>query len=270
MDRDDVCILVNSTPAYFYMLPLHFAMLRRYAPSCKWKFYLATEVPDDPVCLQVAKEYHVAILGIPKEKSGFLESRMVALHYLQDFYNYVLPLQEDFLLEHAMDGEAIASVLKFMDEDPTIVSARLMPCPGPSSDDVTLSHLPQWKLLDEHFDNFGFCFQATLWRTNACHDWFKVICTYLEETAPKLTTDPKQRKFIEITANIAENADGQRKFWAWSREQENKHIAWTRRGPWPNAVYLSPFPYRPTAIVKGKLEQWAKDLAKREGFSLGS
>ena len=36
----------------------------------------------------------------------------------------------------------------------------------------------------------------------------------------------------------------------------------------PNGVYFSPWPYRPTAVVKGDLQQWAKDLIRREGFIL--
>ena len=43
MDRTDVAILVNSTPAYYYILPLFFTMLRRYAPDLEWPVYLATE-----------------------------------------------------------------------------------------------------------------------------------------------------------------------------------------------------------------------------------
>jgi hypothetical protein len=33
-------------------------------------------------------------------------------------------------------------------------------------------------------------------------------------------------------------------------------------------VYLSPWPYRPTAIVQGRLEPWAAELGKREGVPL--
>jgi hypothetical protein len=31
---------------------------------------------------------------------------------------------------------------------------------------------------------------------------------------------------------------------------------------------LCPWPYRPTAIVKGRLEPWAEELGRREGFNL--
>jgi hypothetical protein len=33
-------------------------------------------------------------------------------------------------------------------------------------------------------------------------------------------------------------------------------------------VYLSPWPYRPTAIVHGRLEPWAAELGLREGVPL--
>jgi hypothetical protein len=49
MDRTDVAILVNSTPTYYYILPLFFTMLRRYAPDLQWPIYLATEELDHEV-----------------------------------------------------------------------------------------------------------------------------------------------------------------------------------------------------------------------------
>jgi hypothetical protein len=68
--------------------------------------------------------------------------------------------------------------------------------------------------------------------------------------------------------NFAENADGQRFFWKFSHARGDVHLAWVRAGPWSNAVYLSPWPYRPTAIVQGKLEPWAAELGKREGVEI--
>jgi hypothetical protein len=84
--------------------------------------------------------------------------------------------------------------------------------------------------------------------------------------APKEVSSDIHRTQIEIRGNIAENSIGQGEFWKWSVIQKYVHIAWIRKGSWSNAVYLSPFPYRPTAIVKGKFEPWAQELAKREGF----
>jgi hypothetical protein len=44
------------------------------------------------------------------------------------------------------------------------------------------------------------------------------------------------------------------------------HLAYKRLGKWSNAVYLCPWPYRPTAIVRGKVEPFAEELFKREGI----
>lgn len=268
MERQDVCILVNSTPKYFFLVPFHVALLRRYAPTCQWPIYFATEVPEDPLCKELVTTYGVRILPIPASRAGFLDSRCVALEQLRDTYTYCLPLQEDFLLEQPMNDLELAHLLIVMDADPRIASARLMPCPGPDPRDAAHPALGNWKVLSPSHDSMGFVFQATLWRTYACHEWYQTIVNELERIAPIGTTDPKQRKYLEITANLAENAQGQAKFWAWSRKHEHTHIAWVRRGPWPNAVYLSPFPYRPTAVVRGKLEEWAIEFGRREGFPL--
>jgi len=266
MDRTDVVLLVNSTPKYYYILPFFFAMLRRYAPTLQWKVVLATEFPNDSMCVRVKKDYDVELLEIPQESAGFLDSRLAALKRLAPSYNYCLPLQDDFILEMPMDAAAFEKLFNIFANNPPIMSARLMPCPPPQTPD--LSEFPGWKYITLH-DEYKFVFQATLWRTDACLKWYERICAVLEKLAPKATTSPSQRNFKEIRENIAENSVGQAEFWRWSLEMGSKHIGWIRAGPdRPNAVYISPFPYRPTAIVRGHLEDWAIELAKRERLPL--
>jgi hypothetical protein len=262
MDRTDVAVLVNSTPAYYYILPFFFGMLRRYAPNLKWAVFLATEVPNDPMCIRMRDEHGVQLLTIPTSDAGFLESRRAALEQLGK-YKYCFPLQDDFILEAAMDADAITAVLDMLDFNMNFVSARLMPCPGPIASDPDVA--PGWKLLTRA-DPYGFVFQATLWKTEACLKWYMHICNALEAAAPKAFTEPGLRRQIEISQNIAENSQGQSEFWGLTERARWQHIAWVRKGPQPNAVYLSPFPCRPTAIVRGYFEEWAKELARREGF----
>jgi hypothetical protein len=264
---DGVAYLVNSTPSCYYMLPLHFALVRRYAPFMKHLF-LATEVPEHPVCAAVAAEYGVELIPLKLRDAGFLESRLAALWTLLDRFKYVLPAQEDFLLDRPASQEAMEEALTAIkNTNEHIVSARLMPCPGPKGE--TFESYPRWAFLSDK-DEYGFTFQATLWSTKACYSWYHTLCRELEEAHPYATTSPDQRRHIEIRANFAENPDGQRLFWRlFSQNRYNGiHIAWRRAGPWPNAVYLSPWPYRPTAIVQGRLEPWAVELGKREGIVL--
>ena len=262
MDNTRCAILVNSTPAYFYILPLFFKLLRRYAPGLRWDVILATEVPDHSICKQVERDSAVKIVVIPEESKGFLESRLAALKQIALDYDYCLPLQDDFLLEMPMDLGAFANIIAYMDTHMSVVSARCMPCPGPSEDSEYA--LPGWKTITKKTDPFGFTFQATLWKIRPLLAWYGRICG-------KLTLlPPEKRKTVELRENIAENAIGQEEFWTWSDEKDYEHVAYERAGPWPNAVYLSPLPYRPTAIVRGRLEQWAQELAKREGITCGT
>jgi hypothetical protein len=147
-----------------------------------------------------------------------------------------------------------------MDEDDEVVSARLMPCPGPKGSKPY--RVPNWNYLEATTDAYGFSFQATLWKTHACYEWYNQICARLYTKIKP----GEQQTSIEISENLAENAEGQALFWSASHKMGYKHVAWVRKGNWPNAVYLSPFPYRPTAIVRGSLERWAKELMAREGF----
>ena len=262
--------LVNSTPKYYAMLPLHFALLQRYGGlSQVMDLVLATEAPEHPICQRVAKEYGVRLLPLRAEDSGFLDSRAAALTALEaeGKYEFVLPVQEDFLVDRLppllrMDGPGHAP-FEYLAKRHAVASVRLMPSPGPKKQQ---SEMLAWWDLEEGHDTYGFTFQATLWRLDACASWYRYICAELEKAHPRATTDPKRRIAVEVSVNFAENADGQRFFWKWSREGGWRHKAWVRGGPWSNAVYLCPWPYRPTAIVRGRLEPWARELAEREGF----
>lgn len=266
--RSRMVILLNSTPKYYYLLPLHLEMLYRYGSVLQVPdVVFATEVPDHPICKKIEESYSgVKLLRLDAADAGFLDSRAAALRALRATgeYDYVLPLQEDFLLDRRPNWEAIdQAVLPALDRG--YASVRLMPCPGPQKKQ---SEMAAWWELDQSADTYGFTFQATVWRLDACADFYTAMCERLEKVAPRGATPPAQRIQLEVRANFAENADGQRFFWEFFAARGQRHLAWRRAGPWPNAVYLCPWPYRPTAIVRGQLEDWARDLAKREGVPL--
>jgi len=266
MDR--VAYLVNSTPAYYYLLPLHFTLVRRYAPFME-NLFLATEVPEHPICLQVAKDHGVTLIPLDQADAGFLASRAAALTQLclSGRFLHVIPVQEDFLVDRVPDFGALVEGLMILEEaQGFIASARLMPCPGPKG--ARMPSRPLWAGITSLTDEYGFTFQATLWSLDACCMWYQALVKKLEEEWPVAMTSPEQRRNIEIRGNFAENAEGQKFFWKFFKERRQVHIGWGRAGPWSNAVYLSPWPYRPTAIVQGQLESWASELGKREGAPL--
>jgi hypothetical protein len=265
---DKVAYLVNSTPKYFYLLPLHFQLIRRYAPTLPFDLFLATEVPEHPICRRVGDEFGVTIIPLKEGEAGFLDSRKAALQWLigQGEHHYVLPMQEDFLLDRAPDFPALRAAVQLLaDSSGEIASVRLMPCPGPLG--PILAH-NAFATIRPETDNYGFVFQATLWRLDACFAWYEALCAKLEAEWPRATTKPEKRIMIEVRFNFAENLEGQKFFWKFFGGRRQRHVGWRREGPWRNAVYLSPWPYRPTAIVQGKLEAFAAELAEREGFSL--
>lgn len=265
MDRVDVAYLLNSTPKYFYLLPLHMALLRRYAEGLKWPVYLATEEPDDPVCDLLRRDYDVKILPLAFEERGFLESRAAAIRLLPSEIRYVLPMQEDFLLEREANRTAIKDSIGQMDSAPTIGSMRWMPCPGPVGPKGPVSGgSGQWAQITQN-DTFRFTFQATIWRREILQEWFTRLVTQFTVDYPG-DIPFKERMALQIRSNYAENARGQEYFMKWLSGFE--HLAWVRAHKAPNAVFISPWPYRPTAVTNGRLEAWAVELAKREGFPL--
>lgn len=272
MDRTDIAYLINSTPKYFYLLPLHMALLRRYAEGLKWPVYLATEDPDDPICDLLRRKYDVKILELSLEDSGFLESRAAAIRLLPPEIRYVLPMQEDFLLERDVRRSAIEESIEKMDSFTGIASMRWMPCPGPVVGDRCpgpvgpTGAVGQWAPITEQ-DTFRFTYQATLWRREVIQEWFTRLLQQFEVDYPE-EMPFKERMALQIRSNYAENTRGQNYFTSWLGHMV--HLAWIRVHKAPNAVYLSPWPYRPTAVTNGRLEPWAIELAKREGFPLNT
>lgn len=269
MSSGSIAYLINTTPKYFYLLPLHMGLIKRYAESLHLKIYLATEEPDHPICRKLVAEGALQILPLSAEDSGFLQSRASAIAALPSEIKYVLPMQEDFLLEREPNYAAIEQSLAILEEDPSVKSIRWMPCPGPAAADALYEGYASYKVLSAEYDEYCFSFQATLWRRDTIQEWYERLCGQFQRDYPGPLT-PQERLTAEIRANYAENTRGQGYFETWMMGPELKHLAWTRAHRFPNAVYMSPWPYRPTAVVGGRLEPWAIELGKREGWPLTS
>jgi hypothetical protein len=258
MDRTDIAYLLNSTPKYYYLLELHVALIRRYAPKCKWPIYFATEEPENPVC-KILKDYSVTVIALERENSSFISSRKRALELLPDSIKYVLPMQEDFLLERSVDTNTIYESVNILDKESDIISIRYMPCPGPN--EINSNYSRVWKYIKN--DTYLFTFQATLWRRNECLQYYTAI---KNEVDSRRFSSEEERNLYEVKMNIAENSSGQKIF--ATLFSNKKTLGYIRQHKYPNAVYLSPWPYRPTAVIKGVLQPFAKELAEREGFLL--
>lgn len=264
MERSDIAYVVNSTPKYFYLLPLHFCLLRRYCPKLQWPVYLATEVPNDPIIQEVSKTYNVTILELNTADQWFLESRLATAKALPEQIKYILPIQEDFLLQNRPDIEALIEALAILDIDPNVASIRLMPCPGPQTDSQQYSN-SKYKILEEPFLH---TYQATLWRRSVYLDFFRLLVELPEsmysQSIPKNLQGWQRKKYIQVDFNLAENYLGQEIFRKLTETMVL--LAYPRAHPRPNAVYLCPWPYRPTAVEKGKVGEWVYEFALREGF----
>jgi hypothetical protein len=238
-------------------------MLRRYAPRLQWPIFFATEYINHPITLKIMVEHGVQLIVLPPEANGFLESRAVALSKLPPHILYVLPLQEDFLLDRKPMYKALVDALTILDTDRSIGSLRLMPCPGPQESDPVYTKGKQWKILTSQ-DEYIFTYQATLWRRMDLLTYYTTLLHAIEKEFGPLT--PEKRKQIALNSNIGENRYGQTCL--QDCLPNVLHLAWPREGKWSNAVYLCPWPYRPTAVTRGNLEAFAEELFQREGVKI--
>jgi hypothetical protein len=265
MDRTDVAYLVNSCPKYFYILPLHFALIRLYAPSLAWPLFLATEVPDHPVVVQVARDFNVTVIRLPVAAAGFLDSRRAATAALSAGIRYVFPMQEDFLLDRPPAAEAIEQSLAMLDGDPSITQLRYMPCPGPAETDSCIGD--PWYILNPENNTYMYSFQATMWRREDFQTWYNALTAYRDRALEGKNLTESERVRYEVRVNLAENAEGQQLF-RKTFPPPRTHLAHKRAHKAANAVFMSPWPYRPTAIVAGVLQPWAKEMGEREGYPI--
>ena len=256
------CMLINTTPKYMHLVEVQVTCIRRYAPKlASVPIFLATEMTEaDPRVKRVLGMENLYHINLQQSESGFLESRISALHYINDF-DYVLPLQEDFWLDRTPDMDEALSIIR---SDLRVQSIRLMPSPGPHINNETYKGL--WKILS-NFDTYKFTFQATLWRSAAYVEFLKAILESAKAEFPSGQSEADWSKYC-IRVNVAENLKGQEIFSRVSMGPGKLHLSIERFHVAPNAVFMCPWPYRPTAVVQGSLEPWAKEFAAREGFVL--
>jgi len=263
MNRTDVAYVINSTPKYYYLLKAHLTLLRRYAPDLCWPVYIGSEEPNNNTILSIAKEFNATIIVLDKNKyeDSFWESRIATVSKLPDGIRYIFPVQEDFLLERpGMNATHFKNVLSEMDQNSLVVSARVMPCPGPNNVDTFIDG---WSVLGE-YDTYLFTFQATLWKKHEYVQYLSSIVEYSKKRFINIKYGSSSWNKMAININIAENEEGClifKKIFA-----HTIHLAYIRSNMRANAVYDCPFPYRPTAIVKGVLQDWAKELMQRESI----
>ena len=243
------------------------ACIRRYAPKLhSVPIFIATELrPTEGSCLESILSYrNTHHIVLESEESGFLESRLAGIGYLPDQYDFVLPLQEDFWLDRAPDYSKLDEAVNILKEDLKVKSLRLMPSPGPHQDDIV--YKAGWRVLGK-YDAYKFTFQATLWRAEMYRKFLeRVLMTASKDFHESGLPSTDWAKYC-IRANVAENLKGQEIFSEFMNAN-SLHLSIERESKNKNAVYLAPWPYRPTAVVQGSLEPWAKEFAKREGFKL--
>ena len=254
------CILINTTPKYMPLVEVEVVCIRRYAKELSdVPIFVATEMsPSNPILSRILELENVQLVSLSNDEADFLESRVAAFKYLD--YDIVLPLQDDFWLDRRPDYKALNEAVEIMTSDPKVQSIRLMPSPGPHESDVT--YKGQWSILSS-LDTYRFTFQATLWKREMYIEFLEAVIESGKREYAEYALTSNWSKYC-VVVNIAENAKGQALFKELCMNSVHLSVKREHRGP--NAVFLCPWPYRPTAVVQGALEPWALEFMVREGF----
>lgn len=259
----NTCILINTTIKYLPLVEVQLTSIKRYAASLlKYQIFVACDSNS---------QFHlynfpIDVVKIPllPDESGFIESRIAALEYIQDgdpSIENVLLLQDDFWIDRPVVESEWNAALAYL-KKPEVKSVRLMPCPGPAG--AINEWEPFARITDQ--DQYKFTFQAGLWKINCLVEFFKEVLASAKAEFSMYKLPEKDWSKFCIRHNVAENVGGQDIFKRVCMSQGQIHLAIPRRGNHSGAVNLATVPYRPTAVVQGSLEKWAKEFAIREGF----
>ena len=251
---NSVCVLINSCKKYNYLALAACKLIKRYAPDLKWPVYFATGGLTDEQKEDVLGLGFTYMEQSDNENADFIESRLYALRLLQKDYAFVLLLQDDFFLDRQPDYVALDKTVAMMTENSAVVCTRLMPCPGPTG-----SEWLSWReiVVDPYC---YFSFQAGIWSTGWLITFFEGVVRKSQGLFGKYPQYSRNQFWLlvnpcetEVGTDVAVELGG-------------RFVGWPRVGRWSNAVYLSPWPYRPTAVEKGVLQPWASEMLKREGL----
>lgn len=260
----NTAIVINTCPKYFYLLDAMIGLLRRYAAKLDWPIYLATEEYANGTIIECVLKHKIQLLKLDSRESDFFSSRAAAMRLLPESIQYVLPLQDDFLLERpGVDLSAFEDAVCILDMYPEVQSLRLMPCPGARGRETLEG--TKWIHLKPENGDMMFCYQATIWRRQVYLDFMKEMLNYTRQQLPEFGPGSKEWSRFAVDSNPAELHIGNDAL-ARVCPPNSVHVCWLRHAAWANAVYWCPFPYRPTAVVKGVFQPWAKELLQREGF----
>ena len=251
---NSVCVLINSCKKYNYLALAACKLIKRYAPDLKWPVYFATGGLTDEQKEDVLGLGFTYMEQSDNENADFIESRLYALRLLQKDYAFVLLLQDDFFLDRQPDYVALDKTVDMMTENPAVVCTRLMPCPGPTG-----SEWLSWReiVVDPYC---YFSFQAGIWSTGWLITFFEGVVRKSQGLFGKYPQYSRNQFWLLV--NPCETEAGT----DVAVELGGLFVGWPRVGRWSNAVYLSPWPYRPTAVEKGVLQPWASEMLKREGL----
>lgn len=225
----NTAIIVASTKKYSYIWDIFFLFLRKNWPDCELPIYFISD--GDPSYLS---KYGVNVHKLDVD-IGFLNSYEFMMKQISTQYENIILMQEDFLVENIVDNDLIMKLIKIITNNKKIGYIRLKPEPGPNHDDYIIDDVVLGRFGNKQ--RYLFSYQITMWN-------------------------------IKHLTNLL-NSYKNRPPGIWSAEKDLTRILTTRK----NNLLLGikkcdkcPIPYTATAIVRGKLQDWAAKMIMANGF----
>ena len=231
----NTCIVISSTSKYSFIWDTFFNLLVKNWKNLEFPIYFLSTGESK----YLVEKFDINVYEVKKD-IGFLEGYKYILDQVKERHNYGIILQDDFLIEKPVNNDLIKKYIEILNENKEVGFIRTMPCPGPKGQKINFGDIELGEI--NKLEDYSFSYQSTIWNIN-----YFLEFSNIQNSSPWIS---------EITLAKKMRSD----------KSGKKLLGFIRPFKESNAVYESPIPYRPTAIVKGKLQDWAKKLLVRENI----
>ena len=228
------CIVISSTPKYSYIWEPFFKMLYKY-----WKTPPDIYFISSGKCSFLNEKYDINVYETASDL-GFLGGYLHVLNDIKSMYSTFICMQDDFIIQKNVNTELL-SLYRDILEDTTIGCIRLMPCPEPKGNIHKFNTVTLKEVVKN--DDYSFSFQSCMWNI----EFFIRLCTECKDMNTWLIEPYLSNKLTKTNKLL---------------------LGYIRESSHRDAVLQSPVPYRPTAIVRGKLQDWAKQLLQENDIRI--
>jgi len=251
-----VAIAIATCNKYAFVLGPQFIMMDRYWPDRSLPIYLSSDC-------SLAPYQHIHNIKLIERSGdpGFLDSWVNLLREIPE--DYVIVLQEDFIIERPVNQEVLDGIFHDLHCDPSIACVRLMPFPPGKGERITPSTVSYTTLIAEQ--DYSFSWQLAIWDRLVFIDFMEARIkrgiVKARKQGHKTIDYRKPKPKPDVYHYFNPEHHGSELF---TQFPNKKFLCIYSELKMPESGQHAPISYRPTAVENGQVRRWAQKLFENE------